>query len=43
LTILPPEYILVNFLALPCEQQGGKEASSLNYDQGPALLSRSLL
>ncbi len=42
LTIPPPPYILVGFLAPPFEWGGGEEANSLTYDQGPALLSRSL-
>ncbi len=42
LTIPPPTYILVGFLDLPFEPLGGEEAHSLTYDQGPALLSRSL-
>jgi len=43
LTIPPPTYMLVGFVALVCESCVGEEANTLTYDQGPALLSRSLL
>src|SRR5260370_30132093 len=42
LTIHPPAYILVGFAALAAWQYGGGGANSRTYDQGPALLSRSL-
>jgi hypothetical protein len=43
LTIAPRTYILVGFVTSSSEQFIDDEANSLTYDQGPALLSRSLL
>src|SRR6266699_5226182 len=43
LTIPPPAYILIGFAAGPARQCGIAGANSRTYDQGPALLSRSLL